>query len=201
MENIINIIGVISFIVSVISLFYAYIIEQKNKKIRSINWTDIHIATKKFWKSLKHENFTPSYIITPGQKGGIIAQVFSEFYDIDIPILTGFILPNIVRHKDLKDEQYLVIKTTKWYVYMPNIIKTTTNKSNMKILIIDDFTMSGDFLFNLKKELNNLGYKPQNIRSCSLAVTSVAQNTKKAPDYYYKEVEDSNFYFPWGKAK
>ena len=53
MENIINIIGVISFIVGVISLFYAYIIEQKNKKIRSINWTDIHLATKKFWKSLK----------------------------------------------------------------------------------------------------------------------------------------------------
>ena len=95
----------------------------------------------------------------------------------------------------------MVIKTTKWHVYMPNIIKTTANKSNIKILIIDDFTMSGDFLFSLKKELNNLGYIPQNIRSCSIAVTSVAQNTNKAPDYYYKEVEDSNFYFPWGKAE
>lgn len=34
-----------------------------------------------------------------------------------------------------------------------------------------------------------------------IAVTKVALDAKKAPNYHWKIVDDKEFYFPWGKAE
>lgn len=63
----------------------------KNRKLKTVTWSDIQSATKFFWRKLKHEKFVPTYIVTPGQKGGIIAQLISDFYEEEIPIFSGFL--------------------------------------------------------------------------------------------------------------
>ncbi len=198
--------GIISELVSVLgTLLGAWgvaltiISNRKNRKLKTVAWSDIQSATKFFWRKLEREQFKPTFIITPGQKGGIIAQLFSEFYEEEIPIFTGFLESK--DKEQIEDDNYLTLSTTKWHVHMPISLKTCKEKEKVKLLIIDDFVMSGDFLHTLITNLLELGYLEKNICSCAIAVTKVAMDANKAPNYHWKVVDDKDFYFPWGKAE
>jgi hypoxanthine phosphoribosyltransferase len=172
---------------------------RKNRKLKAVVWSDIQSATKFFWKKLNRKKFEPTFIIAPGQKGGIIAQLIDDFYEEEIPILSGFL--ETKDKEQVEDDNYMTLKTTKWYVHMPISLKTCKQKERVKLLIVDDFVMSGDFLYSLKNQLLELGYLEKNICSCAIVVTKVAKDANKAPDYYWKVVDDKDFYFPWGKAE
>lgn len=172
---------------------------RKSRKLKAVTWSDIHSATKFFWKKLKKKNFKPDYIITPGQKGGIIAQLIKDFYDDEIPILSGFLEAN--QSGAASDENDLIVSTTKWNVHMPISIGKFEKKEEIRLLIVDDFAMSGDFLHSFKTRLVELGYPKDNICSCIVAVTKVALDANKGPDFYWKVVDDKEFNFPWGKAE
>lgn len=172
---------------------------KKNKKLKAVTWSDIHSATKFFWKNLKKQNFKPDFIISPGPKGGIIAQLIEDFYDDEIPILSGFLERK--KPKSINVENDLIISTSKWNVHMPISLNTFEKKDEIKLLIVDDFAMSGDFLYSFKDKLVELGYLEENIFSCVVAVTKVALDANKRPSYYWKIVDDKEFYFPWGKAE
>lgn len=200
MNNIISqLVGVSGTLLGAWGVALTIISNKKNKKLKTVTWSDIQSATKFFWKKLNHKKFEPTFIITPGQKGGIIAQLISDFYENEIPIFTGFIEKR--DKKQVEDDNYLTLLTTKWCVYMPISLKTCKEKDKVKLLIVDDFVMSGDFLYQLKNTLLELGYLDQNIYSCAIAVTKVAIDANKAPNYHWKVVEDKDFYFPWGKAE
>lgn len=172
---------------------------RKNRKLKTVTWSDIQSATKFFWRKLQHQNFKPNFIITPGQKGGIIAQLIKDFYKDDIPIFTGFL--EAKNQESVEDENYLTFSTTKWNIHMPISLKTFEHKDKIKLLIVDDFVMSGDFMYLLKENLLELGYLKENIYSCAIAVTKVAMDSNKNPSYHWKVVDDKDFYFPWGKAE
>ena len=172
---------------------------RKNRKLKTVTWADIQSATKFFWRKLKHQKFKPDFIITPGQKGGIVAQLVKDFYEGEIPIFSGFL--EAKDQECIKDENYLTLSTTKWHVHMPISLKTFEQKDKVRLLIVDDFVMSGDFLQLLKNTLVELGYLEQNIYSCAVAVTKVAMDANKGPSYHWKVVDDKDFYFPWGKAE
>lgn len=172
---------------------------RKNRKLKTVTWSDIQSATKFFWRRLQYQGIKPDFIITPGQKGGIIAQLIKDFYKDDIPILTGFLKAKT--QESIKGENYFTLSTTKWNVYMPILLKEFEEKDKIKLLIVDDFVMSGDFMYLLKNTLLELGYLEQNIYSCAIAVTKVAMDANKSPSYYWKVVDDKDFYFPWGKAE
>lgn len=95
-------------------------------------------------------------------------------------------------------ENYIALKTTKWNVFLP---KSLENNPNAKILIIDDFVMSGDFLVTLTKKLKDLGYSEENMYSCCVATTQVAIKAEKNANYHWNIIDADNSYFPWGKAR
>lgn len=168
------------------------------KNSKTIDWTQLQTAAKFLAKRLKRDSFVPDIIISPGQKGGIIAQLLVDYLDIEIPIYTGFLIPHDKKIGKEFCEDYLVIETTKWRVFLPKSLEIT---SNCSVLIVDDFVMSGDFLSKLRTELIHLKYFTSSIKSCSVAVTNVAIQTNKAPDYYWKKIDSEDSYFPWGKAR
>jgi hypothetical protein len=61
--------------------------------------------------------------------------------------------------------------------------------------------MSGDTVYNIKKELVARGFDSNNIKTFSLITTNVAEQNHKSPEFYWKKSEVSSFYFPWGKAR
>lgn len=194
-----ELIGIAGTLLGAWGVALTIISNRKNRKLKTVAWSDIQSATKFFWRKLKHEEFKPTFIITPGQKGGIIAQLISDFYEEEIPIFSGFLFPK--NQGKVEDENYLILSTTKWHVHMPIFLKTCKQKDMVKLLIVDDFVMSGDFLYMLKNTLLELGYLEKNIYSCAIAVTKVAMDANKAPSFHWKVVDDKDFYFPWGKAE
>ncbi|MDE6605510.1 MAG: hypothetical protein K2K85_05785 [Clostridia bacterium] len=194
-----EIVGVVGTLLGAWGVVLTIISNRRNRKLKTVTWSDMQSATKFFWRNLNHIKFKPTFIITPGQKGGIIAQLISDFYEEKMPIFSGFLEKK--DNKQVLDDNYLTLSTTKWHVHMPISLKTCENKEDVKLLIVDDFVMSGDFLHKLKSVLLELGYLEQNIYSCAIAVTKVAIDANKAPNYHWKVVDDKDFYFPWGKAE
>lgn len=196
--------NIISFIIGIIgtllSAYGAYLTvrsNQQTRKSKTIDWGQMQTACKYICKQLKN-NFIPDAIITPGQKGGILAQLILDNLDLEIPIYTGFLISKEKKSNEILSENYILLETTKWNVFLPKSIEVS---KDMKILIVDDLVMSGDFLYKLQNRLIEYGYSKKNIQSCSIATTTVANATKKSPDYYWKIVDADDCYFPWGKAR
>ena len=190
------VIGIIGTLLSAFGIFLSFESIKKTKETKTIDWSQMQSASKHISRLLKH-NFLPDCIITPGQKGGIFAQLIMDNLEIEVPIFTGFLFDKKI-NLNSENNNYIVIETTKWNVNLPNCLKDTAYS---KILIVDDLVMSGDFLTNLISRLKTYGYKDTNIKSCSIATTKVAITTKKSPDYYWKVVDADDCYFPWGKAR
>ena len=166
------------------------------KESKMIDWAQLQVAAKSLSKKVR--DFEPDIIICPGQKGGIFAQLMVDELEIQVPIYTGFMVPKGKQLGSWLTVNYFSIDTTKWHVFLPSCIEQT---KDCKVLIIDDFVMSGDFLLQLMAKLDEFGYDKNKIKSCSIATTDVAKGGNKAPDFYWKTVDASDFYFPWGSAK
>lgn len=172
---------------------------KKEKQLSTITWEQILIASNELSKSLKQEGFFPDIILSPGQKGGIIAQLLMNDLDIEIPIFTGFLISSENSlSKQIKMQKYFFCNTTKWNVYISKDVLEYKDKS---VLLVDDLVMSGDFLHTIKRQLCNSGFDEKKIRFISIVTTDVAISTKKCPDYYWKKVSSDECYFPWGRAK
>lgn len=170
------------------------------KKIKTVEWNDINNAAKMVVKTLEKEYpyFHADFIISPGQRGGIFAHQIISYFDKEIPILCGTTLSKSTNIQELNNsDEFIFMETSKWYVALPYIIKKWNSKS---VLLVDDFSMMGDFMTALRKKLYEYGYKKENVKSCSIVATTISINGKKAPDIYWKVIENDDFYFPWGKA-
>lgn len=182
-----------------IGVFLTIRANQENRKLKTITWCDLQLAAQYFWRELKHQKYTPTFIVTPGQKGGIVAQLVRDCFDVKIPIITGYLMEK--GESDILSKSSATLSTTKWDVHIPPVIENFAEKGTCKLLVVDDFVMSGDFMSSFLKWLLDLGYSEGNIRSCAVATTKVALDANKAPTLFWRIVDDREFYFPWGKAK
>lgn len=94
------------------------------------------------------------------------------------------------------NDSRLCARTAKWLYCLPVI---SVHSSRKKILIIDDFSSSGDSLRELKKcilESNEM----LEVRTASLISVKSLQEAGKAPDYTWFWVDTHEVHFPWGHA-
>jgi len=193
---------IISLVIGIIGAIFTYRAYSRERALKSISWSDIQNGTKYIWKGLRNLGFTPDIMISPDPKGGIIAYQLSQFYDEDIFIDVGQAKRKNSTTPHISSKNYhTVICTNRWEVFLSKEIEDIIDKEQKKVLIVDDFVLSGDFNSYLFDFLEKMGYKKENIKICCLAVTKVAISSDKAPDFYWKIVDDEDFYFPWGKAE
>jgi hypoxanthine phosphoribosyltransferase len=164
----------------------------------SIDFQDILACANELKNELSMSGFEPDIIFAPGLRGATFANVLEdEFRKDSLPVIVGISTwTNFDCFKDISG--YKILTTKRWQLLIPNILFAICDK---RLLIVDDFAMTGDFLSILKSELISTGYKEENIKSVTIATTTVAIENKTAPDFYWHEPADSNFFFPWGKAK
>ncbi len=203
MINIVNItMGIASMIIGIIGAILTYKSYLKERTFKNLSWEDINNGTKYIWKKLHKLNFKPDFIIAHNPKAGIIAYLLSQFFDYNIFIDVGYaVYNNFVLADSSCEKNYTIINTNRWKVFLSKDIQNMPNKENKKIIIVEDFILSGDFNSQLLKLLIDYGYSKENIIICCIAVTKIAITTEKAPNLYWKIVDDENFYFPWGKAE
>lgn len=196
------VIGLVSLLIGIYGALMAYIAHKKSKALKSLTFEDLEKSAKYIWKKLQKEDFIPDIMISPDPKGGIVAFLLSQLFDNNSLLHIG----NAVRLEPgsaapATDGEYLIIQTNRWLVLLSNQILNTRESSSKKVLIVDDFVLSGDFNTLLIKTLVNNGYNTENIKVCCAAVTNVAIQSKKEPDVYWKVVNDDDFFLPWGKAE
>ncbi|MFZ5986460.1 MAG: hypothetical protein ACOYWZ_04950 [Bacillota bacterium] len=190
--------GVISVIGVILTIFYGMESKRLKKALKKMEWHDVLIFTDFLWSKLKKDKFKPDVILTPGLRGGIISEVLIGKMGHDIQVFVGISLIKDERDVNANIEGYIKLNVSDdWNIFIPKAILSFKDKN---ILIVDDFCLAGEFHVRLKNELINLGIPKERIRVSYAVITSVTKSSNRAPDYYWREITDDNFYFPWGKA-
>ncbi|KIL37085.1 hypothetical protein SD71_03720 [Cohnella kolymensis] len=190
--------GVIGVFGVVLSIHY----EQKSKKLerlkKTLTWTELQAGTNDVCKDLKRK-YQFDLILTPNLRGGIIAELVADHFDRHIPIFVGQIFWKELAGEIPTIPQHFMCVTGKWVIYIPESIVAFKDR---KLLIVDDFAMSGDTVLGIKEKLAARGFDLNNIKTFSLITTPIAVKSNKAPEFYWKKsADDDSFYFPWGKAR
>ena len=193
-----------SVLLSLISLGFAvfeYLQKRKAEKaLKTITWEDMQKASEKMAKKLI-KKYKPDVIYIPNIKSGIMLQFIRNYFKEYIPIIVGqavskeYFTENASdKIKDIKN--YWYVETQKWHAYIPSSLLKYKNKN---ILIIDNISLTGNFLHTITKELIQHGISNKHIVTACIATTEAAIRDCMAPQYYYKILTDSKtVYMPWG---
>lgn len=164
---------------------------------RRFSWEDMQTGSRELARTIRRD-FMPEIIYTLSPRGAIIVYLsISEMGD-HIPVYVG--IQEDIRNNPFSSppQDHEVVSTSKWNNYIPTSL---FKESDKKLLILDDFAMSGDSLTNLVKFFVKKGFSNDNVKTATLVCTNTAIDGRKAPNYYWFPIPDAQFYFPWGKAK
>ena len=199
-----NPITLISIFVTISSIIFGIVEQFKRKKaekkLKSITWQDMQNASSYLARKLI-KNYHPAVIYIPNIKSGIMLQFIKNYFKEYIPVIVGQTLPkdccsdnDILRIKDL--DNYWHVDTAKWHTYIP---KALLEYKNQNILILDNLSLTGNFLQIIIKELISHEIPKEHIATACIATTEAAIADETAPESYYKTLYDSkNIYLPWG---
>lgn len=206
-----NIIAIVSIILTIWSLFVTFKSnnrakieikkrEDAEKALKSITWEDMQRASEKIARQLI-KAYQPAVIYIPNIKSGIMLQFIRNYFKEYIPVIVGQTIAKEYFSENacnkLKGlENYWYVNTQKWHVYIPKILLEYKSEN---ILIIDNLSLTGNFLSAITKELINQGISNDHIITACIATTEAAIADHVAPQYYYKTLTDSKtVYMPWG---
>ena len=190
--DILNILQVISYIVTAISIpsaigFLRHFIKYR----KTISWKKVKKGAKVLIKKVK--KIDPDLIITFSGRGAIFANIIITELDNQYPIYTCLLKK---RYNDsfLAPQDWQAFDTTKWRVYVPKEVLDFTDK---KILIIDDITRYGETINSLSEYLRNQGVSSQDIYNMSLMANKDVLTSIWVPQYYWRIIDTIEFKTPW----
>ena len=179
-----------------LALWQAMRAEQLNRRQRDLDWPRFRSAASDLARSIDRSDFMPDVIVALSDRGAMVGHLVARELRAQVPIIT---LGYLGRPDDSMNlPGYEAIRGTKGTVFLPEKL---AELSGHRLLLIDDFVMSGDGLARVRDTLLARGIDPQQIRSGSVVATKLAIANKKGPDYYAREARDFDFYFPWGRAE
>lgn len=164
---------------------------------KKIEWADMQSCASDMGSEIK-KSFLPEVIYAPNLRAATFANLLSDELDRPIPVFVGIVSSKAGRRAIPALQTCIAIETSKLFVLIPDSLLQFKDQS---LLIVDDFSMSGDTLEKLKQMLIANGFVAEKIKTACMATTRVAVHSHKGPDFFWMQTPDDNFYFPWGKAK
>jgi hypoxanthine phosphoribosyltransferase len=172
--------------------------EQLARRVRSVTWSDVQVAAYKLASQCERNKVRPSVIVAAGTRGGIIADLIRSHFATECPILVGVVCSS---NSDAPGSLRGFVKWVgpRWTVFVPS----QPNKmwSAGHVLIVDDFVRTGDAMKAIRNALITQGAPPEKLVTAAIAVSDIALDNNRAPDFYWRAVHDVNFSFPWGVAR
>ena len=165
---------------------------------QTLTWEDVVVATDDLASQISKSGFQPELFLATSARGAIIAHLMARHLSQTCPVLVGIV--------EWKDEHlfqgdlssYDAIDTSKVRLYIP---KTVYANKESRVLLIDDFAMSGNGMAEARARLEAHGFQPDAVRTATLIVSAVAVDSYRVPDFYWKKVDSLDFFFPWGRAR
>jgi hypoxanthine phosphoribosyltransferase len=170
--------------------------EQLNRRQRDLDWPRFRSATSDLARFIDRSDFMPDIILALSDRGAMVAHLVARELRRQVPILTAAYLDRPDPGLDLAG--YITLRGAKSVVFLPEKI---SEFSQSRLLLVDDFVMSGDGLAKVIATLLTLGFERERIRSGAVMATKLSIVSKKGPDYWGRETRDFDFYFPWGRAQ
>ncbi|MBE0670104.1 MAG: hypothetical protein IH588_05920 [Anaerolineales bacterium] len=183
----------------VLTIYYGKKSLELEKSKKKLEFSDFLSCANDLGAKIKQKKgFRPDLVFTPGLRGGTFAHLLLKEFDYDLPVFVGVSSWKSDKGSKNHINGFFLIETSKWFMHVP---ESTLDWKDKKMLIVDDFAMSGDFLAKAKDFFISHGFREENIKTLCIVTTKVAIKNHKSPDYYWMETLDDNFYFPWGKAR
>ena len=185
-------------ILGVLATFYFGVKSVRlERQMKSLEYADLQACANDLGRKI-NRSFKADVCFTPGLTGATFANLLVSELENWLPVYVGNTFPKDPRMSAEIAGDACQIVTSKWRVHIPEEL---LGYRSGKILIVDDFAMSGDFLENLKEYLLSEGFSAENVKSCTVAATKVAVHSGKGPDFFWKTADNDDFFFPWGKAQ
>ena len=179
-----------------LAIWQALRAEQLNRRERDLDWPRFRGATSDLARSIDRSDFMPDVILALSDRGAIVAHLVARELRTQVPVLTVGYLSTAGKSVDLPG--YLPLRGAKGTAFLPERLH---EQSAWKVLLVDDFVMSGDGLARVKDALIGQGFDPGRIRSGAVVATKLSLANSKGPDFVAREARDFDFYFPWGRAE
>lgn len=191
---------------------------ETNKLLRAstnFDWGQMLVAADVIAKEMRRKNFSPHLILAIHGGGAIFAQLLSIQLGEEIPLTNIHILAkkddapssgNLVflrnewaqlAPEDTKD--FLLTITNKWVQFIPEYLKQ--DSADKKVVVVDDFCISGDSLASVRDGLKGLGFARDNIKTVAPLATRQAINAANPPDFWWIVVNTDAVNFPWGPGQ
>jgi hypoxanthine phosphoribosyltransferase len=169
--------------------------EQLNKRQRDLDWPRFRNAASDLARSVDRSGFMPDFILSISDRGAMVGHLVARELRRQIPIITVGYLD---QEEEVSIPGFLTLRGAKATTFLPDGLKGLKGK---RVLLVDDFVMSGDGLLRVKDQLLDYGFAKDSIKSGAVVATKVSMANKKGPDFFAREARDFDFFFPWGRAK
>jgi len=178
-----------------LAIWQAMRVEQLNKRERDLDWPRFRNAAADLARAVDRSGFMPDFILSISDRGAIVGNLVARELRRQIPIITVGYLDEA---GSVSIPGFLALRGTKATSFLPEGLK---DLKDQRVLLLDDFVMSGDGLLRVKNQLLEYGFATDCIKSGSVVATKVSIANKKGPDFFAREARDFDFFFPWGRAK
>lgn len=190
--------GTISAVGVVLTIYFGIKSSVLERQKKTLTWPQLQLIADATCFNLKKDGFIPDLILAPGSRGAILAELILNKFNRNIPAIVGISFMEFTTRVMPSIKDYFAFNIGKgWNIYIPNALNEFKDK---KVLIVDDFCLTGEFFESLKAFMVKQGFKTENIKVFCAVITQVTKAVDRAPDYYHLITDDDNFYFPWGKA-
>src|SRR5262245_60892694 len=169
--------------------------EQLNRRQRDLDWPRFRNAASDLARSVDRSGFMPDFILAISDRGAIVGHLVARELRRQIPILTVGYLDGL--DDDLVMPGFASLRGTKATAFLPEAVQDMHDK---KLLLVDDFVMSGDGLMRVTTQLLKYGFEADRIRTGAVVATRLAIANSKGPNFFAREARDYDFFFPWGRA-
>jgi hypoxanthine phosphoribosyltransferase len=147
-----------------------------------------------------HRQFSPDIVISMSGPGSAAASYCLSLDPSETPLLTAVTFPrNEGRSSknasfDLLADQsdWIHIETICWDMYLPNVVKHLPPNAN--VLLFDDKVNSGESQRRVQSFLLGLGLT---VKRAALVINSGVRDEMN----WYEEVNDGEYFFPWGNRR
>ena len=192
--------GVTTVIGAAVTVYFGLDSRRLRRLAKSLDWDDVRLGATDLAGQLK-ETFEPDVIYAPALRGGILALFIANALGRTPDLMAGmteWTAGDANRTTTPSRAGFDRVLTSKWSVFIPQSLYAFRDQ---RILVVDDLAFSGDALVAIKEKLIENGFDSNKVKSATLVATNVAIDTNKAPDFYWRETDSTEFFFPWGRAR
>ena len=162
------------------------------------DWPQIEHAVRALTQRIEHEWKPDLIVCSSAGSVGIIANMYIAYSKRFIPLYLG------VSRRNARDSPFASrpifgsrYTTPRWETFLPsNLIESGAER----VLILEDAILTGASVREIVRILTEQGFAEEQIATAAVFVPQLSLLIDVKPRFYWSEVAEPVFEFPWGRS-